>query len=133
MIEAIAAMLAGKGKPEAEAVPEAKASPSFAPIRATICGIIWATAYIVCPAISSIAPPVPPIASPKELKALPKLPTAEDTDSILSLYVSTASAADSSPSAFTYNSIFFRPSSSNLALIASNCALASSLPMIFSL
>lgn len=36
MILAIAAMLAGKGKPEAEAVPEAKASPSLAPIRATI-------------------------------------------------------------------------------------------------
>ena len=35
-IEAMAAMFAGKGKPEAEAVPEAKASPSFAPIRATI-------------------------------------------------------------------------------------------------
>nr|DAZ05113.1 MAG TPA: hypothetical protein [Caudoviricetes sp.] len=46
-IEAMAAMFAGKGKPEAEAVPEAKASPSLAPIRATICGMIWAIAYIV--------------------------------------------------------------------------------------
>lgn len=36
MIEAIAAKFAGNGRPEAEAVPEAKASPSLAPIRATI-------------------------------------------------------------------------------------------------
>jgi hypothetical protein len=36
IIEAMAARLAGKGKPAADAVPEASASPCFAPIKATI-------------------------------------------------------------------------------------------------
>jgi len=36
IMEAMAAMLAGNGRAAAEAVPEARASPYLAPIRATI-------------------------------------------------------------------------------------------------
>jgi hypothetical protein len=43
-ILAIAAILAGNGNAAPEAVPAASASPSLAPIKATICGIIYATA-----------------------------------------------------------------------------------------
>ena len=80
IILAIAAIFAGNGRAEADAVPFAIASPCFAPINFIMFGIISAVACAVIP-ITFIAAAV--ASSPVCLKTFPRveklLPTADET------------------------------------------------------